>query len=134
MRNIIISSIFLLLFTTGAAAQSITNEVHNKSLEKLSDNLYSVTYTTDEGQVLQTGQYWLEGERYIPHGIWTLHCSESGNVVTRTEFLQGKQLWIETTIDGKKVLFDEKQLAIKDLKKEIEKLENRLAALEKSGT
>ncbi len=136
MKTLVLSGIFLLSTSLGAFAQgkSIENDAHQKQIEQIDHNLYSVTFTDEDGKILQKGQYWKEKGHYKPHGIWTLYCRSTGEMVTRSKFKKGAQEWIETRIDGKMVMFTEKQLEIKDLKEKIKTLESRLAKLEKDGS
>jgi hypothetical protein len=136
MKTLILSGIFLLSTSLGAFAQqkSIQNDAHKKQIEQIDQNLYSVTFTDEDGKTLQKGQYWKEKGHYKPHGIWTLYCTSTGELVTRSKFDKGTQQWIETRINGKMVMFTEKELEIKVLKEKIKTLESRLAKIENDGS
>ena len=133
MKHLILTSIFLLVSTFGAFAQknTVSNEEHSKKLEQIDDNLYAVTYTDAGGKVVQTGQYWKEDKLYKPHGVWTLYCSETGELVTRSKFEKGTQEWVETKINGKMVMFTQKQLRDKALKSKKDKLNTEVSDLRK---
>ena len=136
MKTLILSGIFLLYASLGVFAQqkSIVNDANTKQIEQIDQNLYSVTFTDEDGKILQKGQYWKQKGHYKPHGIWVMYCRSTGELVTRTKFEKGAQKWVETRIDGEMVLFTEKQLQIKALKDKIKTLESRLARLEKDGS
>ena len=129
MKIYIISTVLLLSLTLGVQAQSsVENENHVKTLEQIDSRTYKVTYKDDAGIIVQKGQLWKQGKKLIPHGTWTLFSSTGKEVLTRTEFDKGEQIWIETKIDGKMVRYSQKQLAIKRIENEIKKLETRLAS------
>ncbi len=131
MKHLILASIFLLVTSLGAFAQNktVSNEEHSKKLEQVDGNLYKVTFTDAGGKVVQTGHYWKDDKLYKPHGIWALYCSETGELVTRSKFQKGTQEWVETRINGKMIMFTQKQLQIKKLENEIEQLKTKVSAL-----
>lgn len=130
MKNYVISTVLLLCLTLGVQAQdTVENVNHVKTLEQIDSNTYNVIYKDNDGIVVQKGQFWKEGKRYIPHGTWTLFSSTGKEVVTRSAFDKGEQLWIETKIDGEMVRFSQKELAIRKIENEIKKLEARLASV-----
>ena len=102
MKKIIIG--FIALFFTSAISFAQTNvETYptNTQLTKLPGELYSVTITDSEGDVLQKGMYTKQNDKMIRHGLWKLFDANTYELVTKTEFVLGEQIWVETHINGK---------------------------------
>ncbi|MFD2531912.1 hypothetical protein [Gracilimonas halophila] len=114
MKTFISTILFALVLTTGLfAQQTITNEKHQRILTKVDANIYDVQFLDKEGNVVQKGQYWRDGESLKPHGTWTLFALNSNKVTTRSTFDKGEQLSVETIIDGMLVSVDKQQLVAK---------------------
>jgi hypothetical protein len=102
MKSIISTILFALVLTTGLfAQQTIKNEKHQRILTHVEGNIFDVTFYDNDGNVVQEGQYWKEGEAFIPHGIWLLFSLNSDEVVTKATYNKGEQLMVETVLDGK---------------------------------
>lgn len=133
MRTKILSLLIIAAFSTGLfAQQSITNEKHERILTHVEDNVFNVKFYNASGIVVQEGQYWKEGDSFKPHGKWALYSSASGDIVTTSTFDKGERISVETIIDGKVVKADKQQLAIKQIEKQIDQLEKRLADLKQN--
>lgn len=114
MKAFISTILFALVLTTGLfAQQTITNEKHERILTKVDANIYDVQFLDTEGNVVQEGQYWRDGDSLKPHGTWTLFALNSNKVTTRSTFEKGEQLSVETIIDGMLVSVDKQQLVAK---------------------
>lgn len=114
MKRIISTILFALVLTTGLfAQQTITNEKHERILTQVETNIYDVQFLDSEGNVVQEGQYWRDGDSFKPHGTWTLFALNSGEVTTRSTFDKGEQLSVETIIDGMLVSVDKQQLVVR---------------------
>lgn len=101
MKSIISTILFALVLSTGLfAQQSIQNEKHQRILTHVEDNIFDVTFYDSSGNAVQEGQYWRDGEAFIPHGTWLLFSLNSDEVVTKATFYKGEQLTVETLIDG----------------------------------
>ncbi len=113
MKMSLFSLLFALVLTTGLfAQQNITNEKHERVLTPVEHNIYDVQFIDSDGTVVQEGQYWKEGDKYKPHGTWILYAYNSEEVVTKATFYKGKQLSIETMIEGELVKANVNQLAV----------------------
>lgn len=127
MKSKILSLMILAGFSTGLfAQQTVTNEKHQRVLSHFEANIFDVQFLNDEGEIVQEGQYWKDGDHYKPHGTWTLYSLIDGDVVTTSTFDKGEQISVETVIDGKLVKADKEQLAVKKI--------NRTKQLEASLT
>ncbi|MEQ8524951.1 hypothetical protein [Gracilimonas sp.] len=133
MRTKVLSLLIIAAFSSGLfAQQSITNEKHERVLTHVEDNIFDVKFFDANGTVVQEGQYWKEGNSFKPHGKWALYSSASGDIVTTSTFEKGERVSVETVIDGKVVKADKQQLAIKQIEKQIDQLEKRLADLKEN--
>lgn len=114
MKSIISTILFTLVLTTGLFAQhTIINVEHEKVLTLVGNNIYDVQFLDEEGNVVQEGQYWRDGNSLKPHGKWTLFAMNSNKAITRSTFDKGEQLSVETIINGKLVSVDKEQLVAK---------------------
>lgn len=101
MKNIISTILFALVLTTGLfAQQTIKNEKHQRILTHVENNIFDVTFYDNDGNVVQEGQYWKQGDAFMPHGTWLLFSLNSNKVVTKATYYRGEQLSVETVIDG----------------------------------
>lgn len=115
MKSIISTLLFALVLTTGLfAQQTITNDKHERLLTHVNGNIFDVQFIDTEGNVVQEGQYWRDGDLFKPHGTWTLFAHNTKEVVTKAIYKQGEQLSVETIIDGKVIKADKQQLALKN--------------------
>lgn len=113
MKMSLFTFLFALVFTTGLfAQQTITNEKHERVLTHVEHNIYDVQFFDQNGTVVQEGQYWKEGDKYKPHGTWILYAYNSQEIASKATFHKGKQLSIETMIEGELVKADLNQLAV----------------------
>ncbi|MEO1023329.1 MAG: hypothetical protein AAFW89_12370 [Bacteroidota bacterium] len=94
---------FLSLGVTAQVEYEIKNENHKKEVVQLTPHIYRVTFTNADGEIVQTGQYFERNQKMLPHGVWKLFAPETGHVLTKAKYKKGKQLWVETIIDGKLV-------------------------------
>lgn len=114
MKNIISAIVLALLMTTGLfAQQNITNQKHERIITHVEGNIYDVQFLNEDGALVQKGQYWRDGDSILPHGSWLLFSDTANEVVTKATFDKGKQLTVETLINGKLVKADQKQLVAK---------------------
>jgi len=115
MKSIISTILFALVLTTGLfAQQTVTNEKHERLLTHVEGNIFDVQFLDNEGNVVQEGQYWRDGDLFKPHGTWLLFSENSDVVTTKATYEKGKQLSVETTIDGKVLKAEKEQLAAKN--------------------
>jgi len=123
-------SILILFFTLNSVSYGqekiiLSNEYPTKKeLVKIDNSNYEITISSIDGNVLQKGHYYQEKNRLIPHGVWKIYDVNTRKLVTKSEYVMGVQQWIETTIDGEKVLYTGKDI-------EIHRLQKRISALEK---
>jgi len=123
-------SILILFFTLNSVSYGqekiiLYNEYPTKKeLVKIDNSNYEITISSIDGNVLQKGHYYQEKNRLIPHGVWKIYDFNTRKLVTKSEYVMGVQQWIETTIDGEKVLYTGKDI-------EIHRLQKRISALEK---
>lgn len=102
MKTVISTLLFALVLTTGLfAQQSVTNEKHERVLSHVEDNIFNVTFLDSNKDVVQQGQYWRDGDTYKPHGTWFLFAYGTDEIATTATYYKGKQLTVETIIDGK---------------------------------
>lgn len=114
MKLIITTFLFTLVLTTGLfAQQTITNEKHERLLTHVEGNIFDVQFIDNQGEVVQKGQYWRDGDSFKPHGTWLLFANNEQKVITKATFKKGEQLTVETIIDGKTLIADKQQLATK---------------------
>lgn len=133
MKFNILSLLLLALLSTGLfAQQSITNEKHERVLTHVEDNIFDVKFYDAEGTIVQEGQYWKDGESFIPHGKWALYSTVDGDIVTTSTFDKGQRISVQTVIDGQVLKADKQQLAINQIKQQIDQLEKRLADLKEN--
>ena len=133
MKTLILTLVLSFGFAVGAQAQyQITNQVNDKKITKITDNLYNVEIFDAQGLLLQKGQYWKMGNKLLPHGEWTLFSQDSDQVITSATYNKGQQVYIETIVDGTVIRADENLIAIKRIENEIKNLEKRLATLKQN--
>ncbi len=130
-RNIMKSKILTLLILAGFstalfAQQNIINEKHQRVLSHVEANVFNVQFMNDEGEIVQEGQYWKDGDLFKPHGIWTLYSLINGEVVTKATFDKGEKISVETVIDGELVKADKEQLAVIKINRETKQLQATL--------
>lgn len=114
MKTTLFTFLLTLVFTTGLfAQQTITNEKHERVLSHVHDNIFDVQFFDKSGTVVQEGQYWKERNKYKPHGMWKLYAYNTDEVVTKATFHKGKQLTIETKINGELVKADKYKFTAK---------------------
>lgn len=112
MKTIVSTIIFALVLTTGLfAQQNITNEKHERLLTHVENNIFDVQFLDLDGNVVQEGQYWRDGDHFKPHGTWLLFSNDSKDVTTKATYEKGKQLTVETTINGKLIKADKQHIA-----------------------
>ncbi|MAO65509.1 MAG: hypothetical protein CL666_10965 [Balneola sp.] len=112
MKSIISTILFTLVLTTGLfAQQNITNEKHERLLTHVEGNIFNVQFLNNDGNVVQEGQYWRDADHFKPHGTWLLYSEISEEVVTKATYEKGKQLTVETNINGKVIKADRQHLA-----------------------
>lgn len=127
MKSKLLSLLIIAGFSTGLFAQhSITNEKHQRVLSHVEANVFDVQFLNDEGEIVQEGQYWKDGDLYKPHGTWTLYSLIDGDVVTTSTFDKGERISVETVIDGKLVKADKEQLSAINKNRETKQLEASL--------
>ncbi|SMO69180.1 hypothetical protein [Gracilimonas mengyeensis] len=114
MKTTFFTLVFALIFSsTLFAQQTVTNEKHERVLTHVSQNIFDVTFFDSNGDIVQEGQYWKEDKKFKPHGTWVLYGYQSNEVVTVAEFDKGKQLSIQTTIDGELISANKSLLTAK---------------------
>lgn len=127
MKFKVLSLLIIAGFSTGLfAQQSITNEKHQRILSHVDANVFDVQFLNDEGDIVQEGQYWKDGDLYKPHGTWTLYSLIDGDIVTKSTFDKGERISVETVIDGKLVRADKEQLAVIKVNRDAKQLEASL--------
>ncbi|MDZ7807767.1 MAG: hypothetical protein U5K71_11720 [Gracilimonas sp.] len=115
MKKLISAFLFLLIFSTGLfAQQTIKNVEHEYVITHVENNIYDVKFFDNEGNILQEGQYWKEGNKVKPHGTWVLYGFNSDKVITKAVYDKGEKLSIETIIDGKVVQAKKELIATKN--------------------
>lgn len=115
MKSFISTILFALVLTTGLfAQQTIKNEKHERLLTHVEGNVFDVQFLDRDGNVVQEGQYWKEGDSFKPHGTWLLFAQNEDKVVTKATYEKGRQLTVETIIDGKVIKADKQQLVAKN--------------------
>ncbi len=97
-----------------------------KQLLSLPGNVYVMTITDQEGDLLQKGTYLKVDNRLIPHGIWRIYDTNTHDLVTKSEYNNGIQKWVETTIDGAVVRYNQQDIELNKLHKRIAKLEKQV--------
>lgn len=128
MNKLFSVSVLIIVFTLGVNAQfNVTKPTQEKIITKVSDEFYSVEVKDEKGFTVQQGMYLAEGNKLIPHGIWTLYAHQSDEVLTKIKYDKGEKIWIETLLDGEKVRVDQNQLTILRLESRIASLEKKLA-------
>ncbi|MEX0608378.1 MAG: hypothetical protein WD016_03925 [Balneolaceae bacterium] len=132
MKTVLVFFAFSMISATGILAQqTITNHKHERILTHLEGNVFSVKFIDTEGNVAQEGEYWKQDNRFKPHGIWTLYAPNSDEIATKSEFVKGKQVWVETTVDGKIIKAGEQEIAINNIERQVQEPEKQLAGLKK---
>lgn len=112
LKSIISTILFALVLTTGLFAQeTITNEKHERLLTHVENNIFDVQFLDRDGNVVQEGQYWRDGDNFKPHGTWLLFSENSKEAITKATYERGKQLTVETTINGKVIKADKQHIA-----------------------
>lgn len=115
MKKLIPAFLFILIFSTGLfAQQTVKNVEHEYVITHVENNIYNVKFFDDEGNILQKGQYWKDGDTVKPHGTWVLFGFNSDEVITKAVYDKGEKLSIETIIDGKVVKADKELIATKN--------------------
>ncbi|MFP8490291.1 hypothetical protein ACKGJO_14505 [Gracilimonas sp. Q87] len=115
MKKLITAFLFILIFSTGLfAQQTVKNVEHEYVITHVENNIYNVKFFDDEGNILQKGQYWKDGDTVKPHGTWVLFGFNSDEVITKAVYDKGEKLSIETIIDGKVVKADKELIATKN--------------------
>lgn len=131
MKKIISLLVFtVILFTNAFAQQNVINEKHQRVLTHVTENVYDVVFKDPAGDIVQKGQYLKIDNRFVPHGEWTLFAYQSDEIITRSKFDKGEQVWVKTNVNGQVIEADQKLLAIKQLESKISTLERKLAELE----
>lgn len=124
MKFKVLTLLILAGFSTGLfAQQSITNVKHQRVLSHVEANVFNVQFLNDEGEIVQEGQYWKDGDLFKPHGIWTLYSLIDGDIVTKAVFDKGERISVETVIDGELVKADKQQLAVIKTNRKTEQLQ-----------
>ncbi len=112
MKKLISAFLFVLIFSTGLfAQQTVKNVEHEYVITHVENNIYDVQFFDDEGNILQEGQYWKEGNTVKPHGTWVLYGFNTDEVITKAVYDKGQKLSIETIIDGKVVKANKELIA-----------------------
>jgi len=115
MKKLISAFLFVLIFSTGLfAQQTVKNVEHEYVITHVENNIYDVQFFDDEGNILQKGQYWKEGNTVKPHGTWVLYGFNTDEVITKAVYDKGEKLSIETIIDGKVVKANKELIATKN--------------------
>lgn len=115
MKKLISAFLFVLIFSTGIfAQQTVKNVEHEYVITHVENNIYDVQFFDDEGNILQEGQYWKEGNTVKPHGTWVLYGFNTDEVITKAVYDKGEKLSIETIIDGKVVKANKELIATKN--------------------
>jgi hypothetical protein len=115
MKKLISAFLFVLIFSTGLyAQQTVKNVEHEYVITHVENNIYDVQFFDDEGNILQEGQYWKEGNTVKPHGTWVLYGFNTDEVITKAVYDKGEKLSIETIIDGKVVKANKELIATKN--------------------
>ncbi|WP_157939431.1 hypothetical protein [Gracilimonas amylolytica] len=116
MKTIITTILLGFFISTGLfAQQTIKNVEHDYVITHVENNVYDVKFLDSEGNILQKGQYWKEGNTVKPHGTWLLYGFDSDKVITKAVYDKGEKLSIETIIDGKVVKANKELIATKNL-------------------
>jgi len=112
MKKLISAFLFVLILSTGLfAQQTVKNVEHEYVITHVENNIYDVQFFDDEGNILQEGQYWKEGNTVKPHGTWVLYGFNTDEVITKAVYDKGQKLSIETIIDGKVVKANKELIA-----------------------
>jgi len=112
MKKLISAFLFVLILSTGLfAQQTVKNVEHEYVITYVEKNIYDVQFLDDEGNILQEGQYWKEGNTVKPHGTWVLYGFNTEEVITKAVYDKGQKLSIETIIDGKVVKANKELIA-----------------------
>jgi len=115
MKKLISAFLFVLILSTGLfAQQTVKNVEHEYVITHVENNIYDVQFFDDEGNILQEGQYWKEGNTVKPHGTWVLYGFNTDEVITKAVYDKGEKLSIETIIDGKVVKANKELIATKN--------------------
>ena len=115
MKKLISAFLFVLIFSTGLYAQkTVKNVEHEYVITHVENNIYDVQFFDDEGNILQEGQYWKEGNTVKPHGTWVLYGFNTDEIITKAVYDKGEKLSIETIIDGKVVKANKELIATKN--------------------
>lgn len=130
MKSTLLSLILIAGLSTGLFAQrTITNEKHKRVLSHVEANIFNVQFFNSDGELVQEGQYWRDGDLFKPHGNWVLYSEINGEVTTTSTFDKGERLSVQTTIDGEIVKADKQMLSIRNIENQIDQLEKKLADL-----
>lgn len=130
MKKLTLSVCALLLLPVLVFSQSNTKiETHERLVTRIDNNLYNVVFKDNAGEIAQKGQYWKIGELFKPHGLWILYVPGTKDIITKSRYDKGRQIWIETIIDGKTYTYNEDEITINRLKNRIDLLEKKLANL-----
>ncbi len=119
-------TLFLALTITLSAQNEVKTPEQEKTITKVSENIYAVEIKDTDGFIIQKGAYYKKDNELLPHGTWTLFSHKSTDVLTKIRYNKGEKQWLETKINGKVVRMNQNDITIHNLKRRIASLEKRI--------
>ena len=129
----LILTLIILVFTgvsNTSAQNNIENTENDRIVTHIIGNHYDMILLSSTGEVLQEGQYYKEGDRFLEHGIWKLYDHNTYELVTRAKYDKGVQLWVETWIEGEMIRVTQRDREVSRLKTRVAELEKQLAEID----
>lgn len=131
MKTLILTLVLVLVTgITTTTAQNTIDKQNDRIVTHLIGNHYDMIMLSSSGEILQEGQYYKEGDRFLEHGIWKLYDFNTYELITRAKYDKGVQLWVETWIDGEMIRVTQEERQVISLKARVAELEKQLAEID----
>lgn len=131
MKTLILTLVLVLVTgITNTTAQNTIDKQNDRIVTHLIGNHYDMIMLSSSGEILQEGQYYKEGDRFLEHGIWKLYDFNTYELITRAKYDKGVQLWVETWIDGEMIRVTQEERQVISLKARVAELEKQLAEID----